>query len=93
SWRPTRRTRRPRGGPAGRRLRGAVQLRLKGAPGTKYRIYRGRRLVMSTLDSTPRLRVPANGRAVFRVKAVGPGGASAVSNRVVVTPSRARVAR
>jgi len=74
-----------------RRLVGAVELTLTGAPGAKYRIYMGNRLVMFTLDSTPRLRLPANGKAVFRVKAVGPGGASAFSNRVVVTPSRVRV--
>ncbi len=75
-----------------RRLLGAVELTLNGAPGTKYRIFMGNRMVMFTLDSTPRLRVPANGQAVFRVRAVGPGGVSAFSNRVVVTPSRARIA-
>ena len=76
-----------------RRLQGAVELRLTGAPGTKYRIYMGTRLVAFTLDSTPRLRVPANGRAVFRVKAVGPGGASGFSNRVIVNATSARIAR
>jgi hypothetical protein len=75
-----------------RRLPGAVELTLNSAPGTRYRIYMGNRLVAFTLDATPRLRVPANGQAVFRVMAVGPGGASAFSNRVVVTPSRVRIA-
>ena len=76
-----------------RRLVGAVELKLNGAPGTKYRIYMGNRLVAFTLDATPRLRVPASGSAVFRVKAVGPGGESAFSNRVIVRPSSVRISR
>ena len=76
-----------------RRLAGAVELKLNGAPGTKYRIFMGNRLVAFTLDPTPRLRVPASGSAVFRVKAVGPGGESAFSNRVIVRPSSVRIAR